>query len=325
MGMREEVSRATADKAVVTSYVGQIHATLRTAILDGRIPNGRRFSDSFLAARFGVSRLPVRKALALLENEGLVLRRAPGTTVVTGSPRGGGDGGAEPVFPRIQPVKDRVHARLRGEIISGALAQGSRIADSAIAERYGLSRTPVREALQKLEAEGLVERDPMKGHVVSGLSDRDIAAVYSIRKALEGLAIRQAAARIAQEDLDRLQAIVESARSHWRGTAPDRLEHYMARTKEFNAILLESSREERLLSLIGHQHELLERFLIVDKILPLLSERILDDRQALIDALRARAFRRAQEIWCGQLDDSIKAYFESVGRKVPADYLEGRP
>jgi hypothetical protein len=63
----------------------------------------------------------------------------------------------------------------------------------------------------------------------------------------------------------------------------------------------------------------------VRKVLPLLGERILDDRQALVEALRARAFRRAQTIWCGQLDDSMKAYFESVGRSVPSDYIEGRP
>ena len=81
---------------------------------------------------------------------------------------------------------------------------GTRLRQEALAEEFGVSRTPIREALRKLQASGLVEL-PNRGAVVRGLSPREIRDAYEVRAELEGLAAELAAQRISHEQLERLQ------------------------------------------------------------------------------------------------------------------------
>ncbi|MDD7965138.1 GntR family transcriptional regulator [Actinomycetospora lemnae] len=87
----------------------------------------------------------------------------------------------------------RVHAELRGEILGGRCAPGSRLREEEVAERFGVSRTPVREALRRLEADGLVVVTPRRGAEVVRWRDDDIAELVELRALLEGHAARRAA------------------------------------------------------------------------------------------------------------------------------------
>ncbi|MGH1487908.1 MAG: GntR family transcriptional regulator [Acidimicrobiales bacterium] len=86
-----------------------------------------------------------------------------------------------------------VTASLRSTIVSGELAAGSRLVETELAERFGVSRGPVRDALAELERSGLVELRARKGSFVRRLTASDVDEVYTLRIALESLAIRQAA------------------------------------------------------------------------------------------------------------------------------------
>lgn len=92
-----------------------------------------------------------------------------------------------------QSVKAQL--RLRELILSGALPSGERIAELAIVERLGVSRTPIRAALQRLEQEGLLEALPGGGYAVRSFSERDVADAIELRGTVEGLAARLAAER----------------------------------------------------------------------------------------------------------------------------------
>jgi DNA-binding GntR family transcriptional regulator len=118
---------------------------------------------------------------------------------------------------------DKLASQLHARVLSGELPSGTRLRQEALAEEFGVSRTPVREALRKLQAGGLVELQPHRGAVVRGLSSREIRDAYEVRATLEALAARLAAERVSREQLKRL----EHAQGEFRGT----LERTVARRR----------------------------------------------------------------------------------------------
>ena len=109
-------------------------------------------------------------------------------------------------------LTSKVFKNLEEKILEGSLAPGESLTENRLSEEYGVSRTPVREALFQLELEGLVRITPNKGAVVVGISEQDIEDIYTIRMSIEGLASRWAAQRITKEELNRLSEIVDLQR-----------------------------------------------------------------------------------------------------------------
>jgi GntR family transcriptional regulator of vanillate catabolism len=136
----------------------------------------------------------------------------------------------------------RTQLQLRELILSGELAGGARIAELAIVERLGVSRTPIRAALMRLEQEGLLEALPNGGYAVRTFTERDIAESIELRGTMEGLLVRLAAergaparvlaeGRLCLEEIDeflRASALTEAAFSH-----------YVALNERFHGLLRE--------------------------------------------------------------------------------------
>lgn len=100
---------------------------------------------------------------------------------------------------------ERLAGAIQAQVLRGDVPVGTRLRQEALAEEFGVSRTPVREALRQLQATGLVELLPNRGAVVRGPSAREIREAYEVRAELEGLAARLAAERISDRDLVRLR------------------------------------------------------------------------------------------------------------------------
>ena len=100
---------------------------------------------------------------------------------------------------------------IEADILSGKYAVGSSLTELALSTEYGVSRTPIRAALVRLEEEGLVHLIPNKGAVVVGISNEDLADIYRMRMRLEGLAAALAAEKRSEEDARYLTEIVELA------------------------------------------------------------------------------------------------------------------
>ncbi|OBZ95668.1 transcriptional regulator [Pararhizobium polonicum] len=109
-----------------------------------------------------------------------------------------------------RPAPELVRDGLREAIHSGAIAEGAQLRQDQLAEQFGTSRIPVREALRQLEAEGLVKIEPNRGAVVVSLSIDDILDMLDIRIALECYALRLAIPQMAEEDLHLAQTILEN-------------------------------------------------------------------------------------------------------------------
>ncbi len=105
------------------------------------------------------------------------------------------------------PLRDVVFQTLRQAILRGELKPGERLMEIHLAQKLGVSRTPVREAIRKLELEGLVEMIPRKGAIVSEITVSDLENVLEVRMALEELAVKRACKRITRRQLEELEQL----------------------------------------------------------------------------------------------------------------------
>jgi DNA-binding GntR family transcriptional regulator len=142
---------------------------------------------------------------------------------------------------------DRVTTGIRELILSGELQPGSRIGQTELAERFGTSRIPVREALKRLESDGLVSLVPNSGAWVARLDLAECVEIYKIREHLEPLALGEAVANMSAEEIEALASLVEQM-EHAAGT-----EEFLRLDREFH---LSSYRAAGMQQLIG----MVERF-----------------------------------------------------------------
>ncbi len=164
----------------------------------------------------------------------------------------------EPIqYNDFRPVRELVLERLREAILNRTLKPGDRIVEAELAQVFNVSRTPVREALRVLEAEGLLRRIPRKGLFVRGITREDVVEIYSIRIALESLAVSIAVERITPVEISRLAKLVDQMKKYTESKESDKL---FSVCQEFNDILVRASRMPRLIKLVKVYMEYLEQF-----------------------------------------------------------------
>lgn len=151
---------------------------------------------------------------------------------------------------------------LRDAILSGVLAGGQPLRQDEIAEQFGVSRMPVREALRQLEGEGMVSFYPHRGAVVSDLSSHEVVEITELRSILEPSALRKAFEMLGEEEFDRAEEVLEEI---------DREEDLGSRWGElnwrFHATLFAPANRSRLLDVIKAQHTAYERYLRIHLVL----------------------------------------------------------
>jgi DNA-binding GntR family transcriptional regulator len=113
------------------------------------------------------------------------------------------------LFARPQLVRNEVYEHLKLEILSGILEPNSKLAEIPLSERLGVSRTPVREAVQRLAQDGLVLIEANKGAKVRGINAQEIEEIYAVREVLDGLAAKLAAQHHTTKHLKSMQAALE--------------------------------------------------------------------------------------------------------------------
>jgi len=148
--------------------------------------------------------------------------------------------------------------RLRALILTGEYGPEERLVEEQLAERLGVSRTPVRQALTMLEAEGLVEIAPNRGATVCSFSIEDVWDIYDLRAVLEGHAARRAAGRIGNSELARLREVTGEMEG-LAGRFEDHEEEIrtlVGLNQEFHGIIVEASRNRRLQRLINRTVEI---------------------------------------------------------------------
>ena len=156
-----------------------------------------------------------------------------------------------------KPLRDVVFERLRKAIVEGSLKPGQRLMEVQLAEQLGVSRTPVREAIRKLELEGLVIMLPRKGAYVADMSIKDVIDLLEVRAALEGLAASLAAERMMPENVEKLKNISDELKKNVENS---NLSETLKKDVEFHQCIFEASGNNKLVQMINSLWEQVYRF-----------------------------------------------------------------
>ena len=151
-------------------------------------------------------------------------------------------------------ASDRAYSHIRSMILSGELQPGLQIREEALAELCGVSRTPVRDALRRLEAELFIRRNESQRSFVADWSLDDLEEAFQLRAMLEAYAAKRAALRISWDQLARLRSHNDAIKQAIGASKPD-IPRFLDHNRHFHAIILEASGSERLAGMLAQVTE----------------------------------------------------------------------
>ncbi len=208
-------------------------------------------------------------------------------------------------------VPRRVAEVLGADIIFGRMAPESRVIEEDIAERFGVSRSPVRESIRLLERDGLVVREERRGARVSSLSRRDLDEVYSCRIALEGIAAAEAAQRRQAGDVKKLQENLSLLRRAFKNSD---ISAYFEANVTFTDTVHDAANNVTLKRLLGtiSKQALRYRFLAY-RSFPHLMSPSLDGNSDVVEAIRGQDSDRARS----QTEQMIQGSWSAIRSCIP--------
>ncbi|VBB06560.1 asnc bacterial regulatory protein hth signature [Lucifera butyrica] len=203
-----------------------------------------------------------------------------------------------------KPLREVVSETLREAIINGVLKPGERIMEIQLAEELGVSRTPVREAIRKLELEGFVVMMPRRGTYVADLSIKDVNEVYEIRTALDVLAAGLAAERITEEELEQMERLLVEIGEYIDQEDVDKI---VEADSKFHDILYQACRNDRLVGIINNLREQFTRFRSISMAFPGRLKNTLEEHSRLVEAIAQRDGEAAQRVAREHMENAEQA------------------
>jgi DNA-binding GntR family transcriptional regulator len=198
-------------------------------------------------------------------------------------------------------LREKILETIRDAILSGSLKPGEKVAEPELAERFGISRTPIREAFRQLESEGYLTVIPRKGAVVISFSEADIEEFYAIKSILEGYAARQACERLSDRDIDRLAAINDRLRN--LAESGD-IKQFFKIHNDFHELFIRASGNVTLFELITNLVKKFQRLRIASLSYPGRMGRSVREHEKIIEAFRARSVDVAEKLVRENAEDS---------------------
>lgn len=208
-----------------------------------------------------------------------------------------------------KPLREIVFETLRDAIINQTLEPGERLMEIQLAEEMGVSRTPVRESIRKLELEGLVIMVPRKGAYVAGISVKDIHEVFEVRAALEGLAASLAAQRSTPEEIDDMEKSLFIESGELEG---NNLRSIVEIDTTFHDLLYKAARNEKLIQMVNNLQEQLQRFRSASLARPGRSKTALEEHRKILEAIAMRDSALAQSLAIEHIENAETAMMESI-------------
>lgn len=179
---------------------------------------------------------------------------------------------------------DRVYEILLENITKRNFAPGSKLGEQYLADQLGVSKTPVREALSRLERENLVNIYPNRGAFVVKITKEDVIEIYDLREVLEGLAARQTAEQIDNRGIERIKKLIDSME---KSLNEDNLEDYSSHDSEFHSILGQISGNERLQFMVKNLRYQARILMSSSVQIPGRAEKSIREHKQIFEALKA--------------------------------------
>lgn len=153
------------------------------------------------------------------------------------------------------PMSTSLLAKMQRDILTGEMKPGQKIVEQELCRKYGVSRTPIREALRQLETDGLVENILNRGAFVIGMSDQDYEDMFELRKAYEVQAVKWAIERINEEEMERLEETFEFMEFY---TMRNDIDKMLVINTEFHHVIYEASGNRMLQKMLSSYQNFLK-------------------------------------------------------------------
>ncbi|PHV69372.1 GntR family transcriptional regulator [Sporanaerobium hydrogeniformans] len=191
------------------------------------------------------------------------------------------------------PLRDVVFQTLRKAILRGELEPGTRLMETQLGEKLGVSRTPIREAIRKLELEGLVVMVPRKGAQVAQFTEKDILDVLEVRAALEALAAKLACKKMDDRAFLKLQLAITE---YEYAVRENDIETMVQKDVEFHETIFNATDNDKLIQLFNNVREQVNRYRITYLKNAEDNKAVHKEHLEILDALKARNEIKAAQI-----------------------------
>lgn len=210
------------------------------------------------------------------------------------------------------PLRDVVFNTLRQAILRGELKPGERLMEIQLANKLGVSRTPIREALRKLELEGLVNMVPRKGAEVADITEKSLRDVLEVRKALEELSVQLACEKITEEEIEELKRVAE----RFKDTLDDQDVTKIAEADvAFHDVIYTATDNQKLILLLNNLREQMYRYRVEYLKKEEAYPQLIAEHEELIDNISKRKKEEATRIMCEHIDNQVATVINVIHTK----------
>ena len=214
------------------------------------------------------------------------------------------------------PLRDVVFNTLRKAILRGELKPGERLMEIQLANKLGVSRTPIREAIRKLELEGLVLMIPRKGAEVAQITEKNMQDVLEVRKALEELSVQLACERITAEQVEEMKMAAEDFRKVLKSGDVTKIAEADVK---FHDIIFAATNNQRLITLLNNLREQMYRFRVEYLKQKECYPQLLEEHDKLIALISGGEVEEACELMGRHIDNQASTVSDVI-RRDQAEY-----
>ena len=210
------------------------------------------------------------------------------------------------------PLRDVVFNTLRQAILRGELKPGERLMEIQLADKLGVSRTPIREAIRKLELEGLVLMIPRRGAEVAEITEKSLRDVLEVRGALEELAVKLACQKITDEQIAELRV---AEKEFEQALSSGDVTIYAEADVKFHDVIYRATDNQRLIQLLFNLREQMYRYRVEYLKREEAHGTLLIEHKRIIETITNRDMDAAVDAVCKHIDNQVSAVIDTIRMK----------
>ncbi len=210
------------------------------------------------------------------------------------------------------PLRDVVFNTLRQAILRGELKPGERLMEIQLANKLGVSRTPIREAIRKLELEGLVLMIPRKGAEVAEITEKSLRDVLEVRRALEELAVGLVCEKITDEQIQDLKDAAEEFKESLKSGDITRIAEADVK---FHDVIYMATDNQKLIQLLNNLREQMYRYRVEYLKRSDFHQQLIHEHEEIIETIESGQKDRAVQVVCQHVDNQVEAVMDTIRTK----------
>ncbi|KML43577.1 GntR family transcriptional regulator [Cytobacillus firmus] len=205
-------------------------------------------------------------------------------------------------------IRERVYLHIKDLILDGEFKAGDRLVERELAERLNISRTPIREALFRLESQGFVKTVPRKGVIVADISEKEIIEVFTILSSLEVLAAKLAVQKLDDEMKNKFTGSIKKVQDFLNNPEEDAAELH----RELNHLLYSSAKNVKLYEMLSGLSDYIRAFAKIGHKNPGRAKQSMEEHLKIMEAIVNKEMEMAEYLTKIHIENSKKAYIEAV-------------